>query len=148
MMTGGSGFSNYRKQRPSQMGPDVGAALQQRGGGTMPPGAGGGGPPMMGPDDADESGEGALPGAGGPEKMEPSMIGQGTVDGFNPETEHSATSTRLALSEAVGRAMGVRQPENPRIRSPLQRMQLTKLGLPPSEIQMLEANDPAIRPGG
>ena len=148
MMSGGSGFSNYRKQRPSQVGADVGSALQQRatmGAGMMPPGGGGPGPmagaePPSGPPGAEP------PGA---QKMEPSsMVGQGTVDGFDPATEHSATSTRTALAEAVGRAMGVRQPENPRIRSPMQRIQLTKLGLPPAEIQMLEANDPAIRPGG
>jgi len=145
MMSGGSGFNNYRKQRPSQVGAGVGSALQQRAAmaGGMPGMMPGGAPPMA---DEDQSPTDADDRAG--QSVEPSMIGQGTVDGFDPETEHSATSTRVALSEAVGRAMGVRQPENPRIRSPLQRIQLAKLGLPPAEIQLLEANDPAIRPGG
>lgn len=139
MMSGGSGSSNYRKQQPSRVGADVGAALQQRSMGGMMPGAApmAGAPPAAAPE-----------GGGAPAPMEPAMIGQGTVDGFNPETEHSATSTRVALAEAVGRAMGVRPPQNPRIRSPLQRIQLSKLGLPQSEIEMLEANDPAARPGG
>lgn len=76
----------------------------------------------------------------------PAMQQPGT-DRFDPANEHSASSTRVALSEAVGRALSVRNPENPRIRTAAERIQLQKLGIPDAEIAMLEANDPAIREG-
>jgi hypothetical protein len=121
MLSGGTGAPNYRRQRPSQLGVDVGAMLAQRGmdmaAGPAAPMGGAMGAPMT-------------PAPGAAEEQAP---------------EHSPSSTKVSMAEAVGRALSVSEPSEPRIRSRMNRMLLRKGGLPPREIELLEGNDPALR---
>lgn len=126
MMNGGNGAPNYKRQRPSQMGLDVGAQLAQRSQILQAP-------------------SGGMPMEAAPVPQSPPRDVHSGDGSYDPVSEHSATSTRVALSEAVGRSLSVRAPENPRFRSRFQRQQWKTLGIPDAEIEMLEANDPAMR---
>jgi hypothetical protein len=125
MLSGGTGAPNYRRQRPSQLGVDVGAMLAQRGMDM----AAGPAAPMGGP----------MGGAMGA----PVTPAPGAADEQAPE--HSPSSTKVSMAEAVGRALSVSEPSEPRIRSRMNRMLLRKGGLPPREIELLEGNDHALR---
>ncbi len=123
MLTGSSGSPNYRRQRPSETGVEVGRQLAARhaamqgmqGMGSGPPGAVAPGAPPMNP---------VVP----------------LADGIK-----HGPAVKVALAEAVGHALGLSEPSEPRMRSPMQRFQLRKLGLSPTEVALQETIDPALR---
>lgn len=147
---------------------DVGMMLAQRYGGQQPMGMPMGGVPAEAPgmaememeapeggmadygeDMAEGGSEGEMMGMpmggmamGGISPMTQAMMmrlpAQGMAGDYDPASEHSPSSTRIALEQAALRAMGQMKGSEARITPSNTRELLTKLGIPPLELQLME----------
>ncbi len=125
---GSQGFGSRGVRAPSPQ--QMGAALAQQS--QQQPAPGGlptlGVPSMMGGMGAD-----------GMDPMDPTgaMAMQMGAMGYDPSNEHSESSTKAALEDAIRRAKDTgRRPQLERAPAPNQRWQLATLGLPPLEIDL------------
>lgn len=145
---------------PSMVGnPQAGAMAAQMGGmGGMPEEEGfseemveggdamTGGMPMPGMDPM------APQGPMGPSPMAQAMMmrlpAQGMAGDYDPSSEHSPSSTRIALEQAALRMAGRMQGSETRITPSNTRELLTKLGIPPLELQLMEQSGQLGDTGG
>jgi hypothetical protein len=127
---------------PSMLGdPQAGAMLA---GG--PRGGMGGGGPMQQEGYAEEMGEEEMPMGpgmlGGVSPMAQAMMmrlpAQGMQGDYDPSSEHSPSSTRIALEQAALRMSGRLRGSETSITPSTTRELLTRLGIPPLELQLME----------
>lgn len=162
-----NGYPYQRLSKPNaSMTPaptDVGMMLAQRYGGQQPMGAPMGAVPAEAPgmaamemepaegsmadygeDMAEGGSEGEMMGMpmGGISPMTQAMMmrlpAQGMAGDYDPASEHSPSSTRIALEQAALRALGQMKGSEARITPSNTRELLTKLGIPPLELQLME----------
>lgn len=149
-MISGSSYQNYKTQAPAMASTDVGGMLVKRRQQQAMLGGGMGMPPEGMEPMAEEMGEtpgqemAEMPPRGDPSAMTAAPMAEAPnatlPDGdsaYDPAQEHSASASRVALDEAIQRMMGVPQIQNRRV-VPKDAGRLSQLGLPPSEVALLQ----------
>lgn len=131
-MAGGAGFQNYKAMGPSLTGAQVGAALTQQGQGM----GDGGDPGEMLEDPAEEMTETPdMEAAEQPAPVgEPAVDEQGRV--YDGAAQHSPAHTERILTAAIRNAMVKGKPQDAQPGAPDNRMQLRRLGVSDSEIDV------------